>query len=72
MLGLDRGGACRGVVFRLPPETLEETLATVVRREHPVRWEDLHMRWVNARTDAGPVRSLAVVTEDRTPPTFRV
>lgn len=61
-LGLDRGGVCKGVVFRLAPETLVENLTRVVRREHPVRWETLHMRWVTARTGAGPVRALVVVT----------
>jgi cation transport protein ChaC len=60
MLGLDRGGSCRGVVFRLPPESAEANLGTVFRREHPLRWETPHMRWVTARTDAGPVRALAV------------
>lgn len=69
MLALDRGGACRGVVFRLPPETLEENLTSVVRREHPVRWESLHMRWMTARTNAGPVRALVVVT-DRSHPAY--
>lgn len=62
MLGLDRGGACRGVVFRLPPEAVKENLEIVFRREHPVRWDTLHMHWITARTDAGPVRALAVLT----------
>lgn len=62
MLGLDRGGSCRGVVFRLPPEAVERNLGLVVRREHPLRWDELHMRWMSVRTDAGPVRALAVLT----------
>lgn len=61
MLGLDRGGACRGVVFRLPAETVKENLEIVFRREHPLRWENPHMRWVTARTGSGPVRALAVL-----------
>lgn len=62
MLGLDRGGACRGVAYRLPPETVNENLELVFRREHPLRWQTPHMRWVTARTDAGPVRALAVLS----------
>jgi cation transport protein ChaC len=62
MLGLDRGGACRGVVFRLPSEAVAENLEIVFRREHPVRWDEPHMRWITARTAAGPVRALAVLT----------
>jgi cation transport protein ChaC len=69
MLGLDRGGACRGVVFRLPPETAQANLDRVFRREHPIRWTTPHMRWMTARTAAGPVRALVVVT-DRAHPLF--
>jgi glutathione-specific gamma-glutamylcyclotransferase len=69
MLGLDRGGACRGVVFRLPSETVRESVAIVFRREHPVRWERPHMRWVTVRTDAGPLRALAVLG-DRSDPAY--
>ncbi|WP_157973506.1 gamma-glutamylcyclotransferase [Tropicimonas sp. IMCC34043] len=69
MLALDRGGSCRGVVYRLAPETMEQNLTAIVRREHPVRWKSLHMRWVNARTDAGTVRALVVVM-DRSHPAY--
>ncbi|WP_347268608.1 gamma-glutamylcyclotransferase [Paracoccus sp. (in: a-proteobacteria)] len=33
MLALDRGGQCEGVAYRLPPESLEENLHKLVRRE---------------------------------------
>jgi cation transport protein ChaC len=69
MLGLDRGGSCKGVVFRLAPESLVENLSRVFRREHPVRFEKPHMRWVTARTDQGPVRALAVLA-DRSDPAY--
>jgi cation transport protein ChaC len=62
MLGLDRGGACRGVIFRLPPDAVAENLEIVFRREHPIRWDEPHMRWITARTADGPVRALAVLT----------
>jgi cation transport protein ChaC len=62
MLGLDRGGSCRGVVFRLPAATARENLEIAFRREHPIRWNTPHMRWMTALTPAGPVRALVVVT----------
>jgi cation transport protein ChaC len=55
------------VVFRLAPETMKKNLESVVRREHPLRWETLHMRWATARTDAGPVRALVVVADSSHP-----
>lgn len=67
MLGLDRGGSCRGVVFRLPSEAVTENLDIVFRREHPVRWETPHMHWVTVRTADGPVRALAVRTSRSSP-----
>ena len=71
MLGLDRGGSCRGVVFRLPQVAVAENLELVFRREHPVRWETPHMHWATARTDAGPVRALVVRTDPSHPAFLR-
>lgn len=69
MLGLDRGGSCRGVAFRLPAETAVQDLEVVFRREHPLRFERPHMRWMTARTGEGPVRALVVVA-GRSHPAF--
>jgi cation transport protein ChaC len=33
VMGLDRGGACRGVAYRVPDAAFEETLATLDERE---------------------------------------
>ena len=59
MLALDRGGSCRGVVFRLPDTAIDENLTRILRREMPIKRDTLPCRWVTARTDAGPVRALA-------------
>lgn len=67
MLGLDRGGSCRGVVFRLPAETARDELEAVFRREHPLRWETPHMHWMTARTGSGAVRALVVRTSPSHP-----
>jgi cation transport protein ChaC len=69
MLGLDKGGSCRGVVFRLPADAVAENLETVFRREHPIQWDTPHMHWATLRTDAGPVRALVVRTS-RSHPLF--
>lgn len=43
VLGLDRGGACRGVVFRVPQRHAETVLAYLDAREIP-RGEDVYVR----------------------------
>jgi cation transport protein ChaC len=47
VLGLERGGSCRGAVFHIAPEAVEEELAIVWRREmisgaYVPRWVDVH------------------------------
>ena len=37
MLALDRGGACKGVVQRLPPDAVEANLGRLLRREMLIR-----------------------------------
>jgi len=58
MLSLDRGGACKGVAFRLPPDAMRENLQKVLRREMPLKWERVSARWMTVRTDDGPVRAI--------------
>lgn len=67
MLALEGGGSCRGVAFQLSNVGLRENLERVVRREHPIRWEKLHMKWANVRTNGGPIRALVVVTDKSHP-----
>lgn len=67
MLGLESGGSCRGVSFRLPAASARENLERVVRREHPIRWDELHMKWATVHTAEGPIRALVVVTHNSHP-----
>lgn len=67
MLALESGGSCRGVAFKLSKADLRENLERVVRREHPIRWEKLHMKWANLSTESGPIRALVVVTDKSHP-----
>jgi cation transport protein ChaC len=59
VLGLERGGSCRGVVYRVAPETAREELEIVWRREM-VSGAYLP-RWITARTERGPVRAIGFV-----------
>ncbi len=59
MLAMDRGGSCRGVVFRLPPDAADENLTKLLRREMPIKRPHYPVRWVRVRTDAGPLSAIA-------------
>jgi cation transport protein ChaC len=67
MLALDRGGSCRGVVFRLPPDAVEENLLRIMRREMPIKRDMLPCRWVTVRTGDGAVRALAFPISRKNP-----
>jgi glutathione-specific gamma-glutamylcyclotransferase len=59
MLALDRGGSCKGVLFRLPDATKTETLHKILRREMPIkRASKPPVRWMNVRTNQGPLRAI--------------
>ena len=58
-LGLDRGGACRGIVLHLPPETLAEAIDVLwVREMTAPRVYD--MRSLPVQTARGRMRALAL------------
>jgi len=59
VLALDRGGACRGVVYRLRAEVARKELALLWRRE--MFGGSYRAKWLNARTDEGPVRAIGFV-----------
>ena len=59
VLGLERGGSCRGAVFHIAADAVEEELAIVWRREmisgaYVPRWVDVH-------TPLGAVRAITFV-----------
>ncbi|MDF1792364.1 MAG: gamma-glutamylcyclotransferase [Thalassobaculaceae bacterium] len=66
VLGLDRGGRCRGVAFRIPRDIAEAELDIVWRREMVTY--AYRPRWLKAATDQGPIRVIGFVinrTHDR-------
>jgi ChaC-like protein len=66
MLALDRGGACKGVLFRLAPETMEANLHKILRREMPIKPTGKpSARWMSAQTAQGPVKAIGFPTYHR-------
>jgi cation transport protein ChaC len=56
VLGLDRGGTCRGVVFRIAAAAVAEELDLIWRREMVTA--SYTPRWVTVATADGPVRAI--------------
>lgn len=61
VLGLDRGGSCRGVAFRLPDEQAPAIVEQCDARE--LITGVYHRRLVTVQTSAGPVTGWAYVTD---------
>ena len=60
VLGLDRGGSCQGIVFRIPQHMIEQEFRLLWRRE--MLTGAYHPRWLNVKmTGCPPQRALAFV-----------
>ncbi len=65
-LGLDRQpGACAGVAFHLPEETVQKALWTVWKQEMSGGYYTAE--WVEVATEAGPVAAVTFVADPRHP-----
>ena len=58
MLALDRGGSCRGMVYRLPDDALRQNLDRLVRREMSMIPTAFPARWIRLATAEGPLTAL--------------
>jgi cation transport protein ChaC len=67
MLALDRGGSCKGMIFRLPPDQVSASLSALFRREIMVKPPANVPRWMTAETDEGPIRALGIVVNRQSP-----
>ena len=67
MMALDRGGQCRGMVFRVPADRAEATLHALFRRELVVNPPGTPPRWLTAWAEGGPIRALGFVVDRRSP-----
>ena len=65
VLGLDRGGSCHGIAYRLPPDRLGQTLDRIWAREMTGRV--YQMRRVGVRTAEGEVAAHACVVRRASP-----
>jgi len=65
VLGLDRGGACRGVAFRIASSHVSRSLDALWERE--MRRGVYHPRLLHARLPKGAARVLAFVANPRHP-----
>ena len=65
VLGLDRGGSCHGIAYRLPPDRVGESLDRIWAREMTGRVYD--MRRIGLRTAAGTVIGHACVVRRESP-----
>ena len=61
VLGLEPGGACRGVVYRLPPKSVKAELALLWRREMVTG--AYRPRWVSVRAGARTLTALAFIID---------
>ncbi len=64
VFGLDIGGSCRGVAFRISNDEAPEIMEALWRREMP---SGAYIpRWLNCRTDQGPITALAFTMNRQT------
>ncbi len=59
MMALDRGGQCRGMLYRLPEAGLEDELHKLIRREQSMVPSAFPWRWIEVMTTEGRVRALS-------------
>lgn len=67
MMALDRGGQCRGMLYRLPGATLEAQLGKLFRREFTAKPPNSMPRWIKVETVREPVRAVAFVMNRESP-----
>lgn len=58
MMGIDRGGTCRGVAFRLPDADPREQLEKLFRREMTIKPATYMPRWLRLKTADGEISGL--------------
>src|SRR5262249_47486631 len=61
MLSLDRGGQCKGVAYRLPPDAVEANLHKLLRREMRAQTAAHVPRWLTVHADGATLRAIAFV-----------
>jgi len=73
MMALDRGGSCKGMIYRLPEKDLREQLAKLLRREMTIKWPPYGalplttntVRWIRVKCAGEALTALAVVVNPK-------
>lgn len=65
VLGLDQGGSCQGIAYRLHDDRLDSELALLWRRE--MLMGTYRPRWVSTDLDGNTVRAIAFVVDRKKP-----
>lgn len=58
MLALDRGGSCKGVAYRMPPDATKERMVRLLRRETDSHEDKPWHRWLTVRSGEQRIRAL--------------
>lgn len=61
MMGIDRGGQCKAMVYRLPEQDLRGQIDRLIRREMTAKPSTYMPRWLKVQTSGGPLSALAFV-----------
>jgi cation transport protein ChaC len=61
MMSLDRGGQCKGMLYRLSGHPLREQLHKLCRRETTVKPPNTVPRWITVVSEGVPLRAIAFV-----------
>ena len=67
MLALAPGGACKGVLYRLPPDAVQPNLRKLLEREMLFKPSPFPPRWVNVETETGMVRAITFCIDRNSP-----
>ena len=67
MLALDRGGSCKGVLYRLPTDAVEANLQRLLEREMSLKPSAFPPRWVHVESEQGATRALTFCVDRRSP-----
>ncbi|HYD95202.1 MAG TPA: gamma-glutamylcyclotransferase [Noviherbaspirillum sp.] len=67
MMSLDRGGQCKGVLFRLSAQTLRQQLGKLCRRETTHKPPNTVPRWITVVSEGVSQRAIAFVINRESP-----
>lgn len=67
MMGLDRGGACHGVVQRLAGDDVPARIGALVRRETSTKPATQRPRWVTVEAGSDRLRAVAICVDRKGP-----